>query len=1525
MCFPLNYHALALEDKLAQNKKHVTEEKVIFSADLRGLEKTKKLIQSLDPTNIKHFTGYVTSLIASLSMLSDVSKKLRSVGLGEVAKSYEKIIKSTQKELFSGYKSKASMDRLLSNPDTLKKLKETIGDVNTQIYRDISISNDMILKANDAFNKKNLKLQRQYHLQRAKDLAQEDKDLLKANQKRLAIESQIKNAVGINRTTVSGMSSKFGAITPKEVLSGQNSINSQLSSVKDMSARERLAAGYVMQLNRAGYSASVLAGKIKIATDHTMKFGEHVRRTVKDFFSMERLVGRISFVLTALGSYQIIQTIRDVFVSSFANQREFQWEMSKTYALLTDKSESVKQKLTKDVIAIAKEYRVNAKDISMALYEIVSASISATDATTVLRSAIKLSIGGFGDAQKSALALVEILNAYDMSASRAAYVTDVIFQATKVGIVKVEEFAGQVGKVIAASSAFGVSFEEISAAIATMTLRGIPAAQAFTALNQMLMTIANPTEEAKKTMDAYGVTLDMNTVRAKGLVTALMGMGEMLNSEEALTNIFKTRTGAKAVMSLTKGEESGQYSGILAGIYGASGSADAAVKERMKTIQSLLNDLTASWDKTMRDVGTSTEGMYRFVLKKVTALINGIDKNLNVLKRTMTALFAGLLAQSLPMVARLLASIYTSFRLFVLYVQSSGVKSAFVALGTTMKSAFGGVVTILALVGQWLYELAKRASDKRIEKALGAFGVDAMQKQVDLSRERNASDQAHLENLAAMIRQNDALYEAQKTNSKEAEAYKKIHEATVEQLKNQLGISVDIKKQKLGEYLVNAENELIKAKKTALMVELQMQALTLVKDMSDATKKSKIFSQTVMAQSVNSNAIMQAIMSGNINSAKPFARGISSRQTSYDMNQKGGMEANQAENALQMLASIVLGFTDIDVSGFNKMKVTPGAIETGASNVIDFAEKYKDFINTVLDYQVETKSIKKLTDINNELNANKGKAKGAINNIAFIAQIISDIGDIKDISKDKVSSIEEITKNKTAMQTIFDFATSNQSELSSGLDSAVKEGSISQSQANLILDGYRNSLSELAVTIAEYDKDKIRQLIQDEKTKTGKASLSQSFISASGGSAGQYEMMSTPALKNELSNNPALDESYKPFIQGLIDTRDNEYSNSVIDFLASMGIAGVTEKDLNLNSLPELFDSIDSILQKNGIDANMKDIIRKFNKNVSSTGRNFDLTDKQKAEIVSTVMSKANPSMSDWTTTDVGNEAVGAFGISITADDREKHYRDVLNNVEQNAIALLDKAWTNYYDMKVKHAEEAKDKILAILAEEQRISLSNENLSAQQRESLTAKYEERKRKITEAQDKKISALKKKQALANLDFEFAKSVALIWANEIASKSFAGLITAGVLTALLGGVFAIQRNQIEHTTGFAEGGYTGTGSGQRDETGYRPAGIVHEGELVVDKKTLDRNFEPMMNMYSYLKKGGGFGDFMAAYINGQTSRPVINTTHSFASGGYAKSSMPGSTNINVNFKGIRVLDTVDLAVAVEDGNRRRKVIK
>jgi len=63
----------------------------------------------------------------------------------------------------------------------------------------------------------------------------------------------------------------------------------------------------------------------------------------------------------------------------------------------------------------------------------------------------------------------------------------------------------------------------------------------------------------------------------------------------------------------------------------------------------------------------------------------------------------------------------------------------------------------------------------------------------------------------------------------------------------------------------------------------------------------------------------------------------------------------------------------------------------------------------------------------------------------------------------------------------------------------------------------------------------------------------------------------------------------------------------------------------------------------------------------------------------------------------------------------------------------------------------------------------------------------------------------------------------------------------------------------------------GYGRPDETGHKPAGIVHAGELVFTKDMVDKNFAALSGLFSALRAGKSFDAYAMGHIAG--SAPMI----------------------------------------------------
>ena len=112
--------------------------------------------------------------------------------------------------------------------------------------------------------------------------------------------------------------------------------------------------------------------------------------------------------------------------------------------------------------------------------------------------------------------------------------------------------------------------------------------------------------------------------------------------------------------------------------------------------------------------------------------------------------------------------------------------------------------------------------------------------------------------------------------------------------------------------------------------------------------------------------------------------------------------------------------------------------------------------------------------------------------------------------------------------------------------------------------------------------------------------------------------------------------------------------------------------------------------------------------------------------------------------------------------------------------------------------------------------------------------------LLEAEMKKMDKLqqlrkeegRKKKALAIVDAVVNTAVAVTQAMG------AGPIIGIILAALAAAMGAVQIGIIASQT-FAKGGFTGDGTGKRDNTGHIPVGIVHDNEFVLDKEYTSKN--------------------------------------------------------------------------------------
>ena len=237
--------------------------------------------------------------------------------------------------------------------------------------------------------------------------------------------------------------------------------------------------------------------------------------------------------------------------------------------------------------------------------------------------------------------------------------------------------------------------------------------------------------------------------------------------------------------------------------------------------------------------------------------------------------------------------------------------------------------------------------------------------------------------------------------------------------------------------------------------------------------------------------------------------------------------------------------------------------------------------------------------------------------------------------------------------------------------------------------------------------------------------------------------------------------------------------------------------------------------------------------------------------------------------------------------DKEKD-EEVKRNAKSNDEQLQQQvAFNELLDSKkIELAQQTANALVEIsnsrIQREKDLELSA--LDAKLQNELISQEEFEKQR--EAIERKAFKKQKKLQLAQVAISLATEIANIAANSAGNplNAFTGGGAGVVQNQILAGI-AVARSAIQAgviaSQKFADGGFTGAGYGSADSTGFKQAGVVHEGEYVVPKNVLDS------------QKGG---QLVGALESMRMNKPTPLSSIGFANGGFTSGS-------NMDISGLR----------------------
>lgn len=279
----------------------------------------------------------------------------------------------------------------------------------------------------------------------------------------------------------------------------------------------------------------------------------------------------------AVGAGAAAAAVGAFAVKSLNDFGNFQAGMNEVFTLMPGVTKDAMGKMSDDTRTFVKEMGVAHEEAVPALYSALSAGVPPGNVFDFMEVGAKAAKGGVTDLNTAVDGITSVVNAYGDTLKGAGEASDLMFTAVRLGKTSFEELSASLFQVNPTAAALGVGFEDVTAALATMTAQGVPTAVATTQLRSAFVELS---QDGGKTADLFkklsgktfkkfiasgGNTQDALQLLEKHAKKTGVGVNDLFGSVEA----------GGAALSLT-GRNTESFDNSIKEMAASAGATDAA-------------------------------------------------------------------------------------------------------------------------------------------------------------------------------------------------------------------------------------------------------------------------------------------------------------------------------------------------------------------------------------------------------------------------------------------------------------------------------------------------------------------------------------------------------------------------------------------------------------------------------------------------------------------------------------------------------------------------------------------------------------------------------------------------------------------------------------------------------------------------------------------------------------------------------------------------------------------------------------
>jgi len=294
---------------------------------------------------------------------------------------------------------------------------------------------------------------------------------------------------------------------------------------------------------------------------------------------------------------------------------------------LRDGSVSAMEIWGKDIQKIGIDTGKGISDISRGIYQTLSSSIPEEYALDFVRNASKTAVAGRASIETSVNALSTVLNSYDLEVERTMDISDKLFYTVKRGRIEFDQLSSTIAQFASSGSLAQIPFEDLLAALATLTSVGISPDESATSINRFMLSLISLSDQQKELGKSMGIDFNISHMRSIGFLPFLQEISDAVDGDiEQLQKLFPEMRAFRAVAPLI-GSANERFKDISEGMQNTAGATETAVGKMTDTMKHKMDIVSQSFESIKISVGEIFAEQYGPGLAQFAGYLGDIAQN----------------------------------------------------------------------------------------------------------------------------------------------------------------------------------------------------------------------------------------------------------------------------------------------------------------------------------------------------------------------------------------------------------------------------------------------------------------------------------------------------------------------------------------------------------------------------------------------------------------------------------------------------------------------------------------------------------------------------------------------------------------------------------------------------------------------------------------------------------------------------------------------------------------------------------